>query len=383
MDDAARVAFRDSKNDGMSSPIPTRSVVRRTLFRCALVAALVLGAAALPPSLGLHAENRRLHLTRAEVFVILAVLGTGAALGLAAVASTALLLRSLLCRSMRLGRAQRNVALVFFGLGLALAGVVLYARYVEPSRLTVRHHTIPLAGLTKPLRVVLFADVHSDPRFPVEDRLVTAIHAEQPDAIFFLGDSLNVEEHAERFRDTLARLHAPAKLAIRGNWDVWFWSDIDLFGGTGFDEISAGWRQVEVAGVPLRVGGHEFVDHWLPDQVLPPPPAGPGPAIFLYHATDYAHVAAARDVDLYLDGDTHGGQIALPLYGPFLSIGRRGREFVRGLYRVGRTALVVTPGIGVERKVPLRFGVPPEITVLHLVPGPAGANPRPGVAAIP
>jgi predicted MPP superfamily phosphohydrolase len=292
------------------------------------------------------------------------------------------LLRAIVVRSSRVHRGQRNIALVFLGLGLALGGALLYARYVEPFRLTVRHHTVALAGLTRPLRVVLFSDVHSDPRFPVEDRLVATINGEQPDAIIFLGDALNAEEQDELFRQTLARLQAPTKLAIRGNWDVWFWSDIDLFAGTGFTELTSRWRQVEVRGVPLRVGAHEFVDEWLPAQVVPPPPPGPGPTILLYHATDYAHVAAGQGIDLYLDGDTHGGQIALPFYGPMLSVGRRGREFHRGLYHLGRTTVVVTPGTGVERNLPFRFGVPPEVTVLHLVPQPASGT-RTGVATLP
>jgi uncharacterized protein len=356
--------------------------LRQTLFRCAVVAVLVLAVAGLPPLLGLHAENRRVHITRSEVFVILAIICTGAALGFAAVRAALLLVRSLVFRSQPLHRTQRNIALAFLGLGLALGGILLYARYVEPFRLTVRHHTIPLAGLTKPLRVVLFSDVHSDPRFPIEDRLVATINGERPDAIVFLGDSLNRKGQADLFREALARMNAPTKLAIRGNWDIWFWSDIDIFAGTGFTEITSRWRQVEVQGVPLRVGGHAFVDEWLPEQVVQPPPPGPGPAVFLYHATDYAHVAARQGVDLYLNGDTHGGQIALPFYGPFLSIGRRGREFHRGLYHVGRTALVASPGVGVERKLPFRFLVPPEVTVLHLVPMPARPSTSNGSEAL-
>jgi hypothetical protein len=355
----------------MDSSAVARSPWRQTLFRSSVVAALVLVAAAVPPLLGWHAESPRVRITRGELFVILACVGSGAALGFAVLRATLLLLRSLVFRSQPLARAQRPIALLFVGLGLAVGGMVLYARYVSPLGLTVRHHVVPLAGLTRPLRVVLFSDVHSDPRFPVEDRLVATINGEQPDAIFFLGDSLNRAESAERFRHTLARLRAPTKLAIRGNWDIWFWSDIDLFADTGFTELTSRWHQLAVQGVPLRVGAHAFVDEWLPDRVVPTPPAGPGPAVFLYHATDYAHVAARRGIDLYLNGDTHGGQIALPWYGPLLSIGRRGREFHRGLYWLGRMALVVTPGIGVERKFPFRFLVPPEVTVLELVPGEA------------
>ena len=352
----------------MKSASPARSAIRRTLFRSAAVIGLVLVAAAIPPLLGLRAENRRMHVTSFEAFVILACLGLMTAGALAASRAIFQLLASRFIPSRRLPRSQRNVAIVFVLLGAGLLVGLSYARYVEPLRLTIRRHQVALPGLVEPLRMVVFSDLHSDPRFPVEDGVVEAISRERPDLIVFLGDALNLGSRAAHFRQTLARLHAPVMLAIRGNWDVWYWDDIDLYAGTGFLEIESGWRQLDLNGVPLRVGGHAFVDDWTPDQVLPAPPPGPGPTLFFYHATDYAHVAARQGVDLYLDGDTHGGQIALPFYGPLLSIGRRGRELSRGRYHVGQTVVVVTSGIGVEPSFPFRFAVLPEIVVVDLVP---------------
>jgi predicted MPP superfamily phosphohydrolase len=346
---------------------PPRSALRTTLRRSAIVLGLVLAAAALPPLLGARAESRRLHLGPSEIFVILACAGGLGALAIACLRATWLLARSRVLRQ-PLEPARRRIAVGFAALGLVLVGLWCYARYVEPTWLRVRHHTIALGGLAEPRKVVVFSDLHSDPRFATEDRLVAAIEAEHPDAIVFLGDALNRAGRAAHFRQTLARLHAPVKLAIRGNWDVWFWSDIDLFAGTGFDELAAGWRTIDLRGVPVRIGAHAFVDRWTPDRVLPAPPPGPGPTVFLYHATDYAHVAASQGIDLYLDGDTHGGQIALPWYGPLLSIGRRGRELSRGLYHLGSTTVVVTPGVGIERQLPYRFLSRPEVTVLDLVP---------------
>ena len=37
--------------------------------------------------------------------------------------------------------------------------------------------------------------------------------------------------------------------------------------------------------------------------------------IFLYHYPDLIKEVAAQKVDLYCAGHTHGGQVALPLYG--------------------------------------------------------------------
>jgi predicted MPP superfamily phosphohydrolase len=338
------------------------------LFRPLLVLGLVLIAAAALSLFGIKPPHHRIRMSRLEIFVILVFFGVTGAVALAALLSIVSLLRMILSRQRRWDCVRTVTTVVYAALGLDMGGVVLYARFIEPMHLTVHRETVPLAGLAAPVRVVVFSDLHTDPRFPIDDRLVEVIGQEHPDLLLFLGDSINTASGAQRFHDILARLQAPVKLAIRGNWDVWYWDDIDLFRGTGFTELSSGWRQLTVRGVPLRVGAHTYVDAWSPERVVPAPPPGPGPTIFLYHATDYAYVAARRGIDLYLNGDTHGGQVALPWYGPLLSIGRRGREFSHGLYQVEQTAVFVTAGIGVERSFPLRFLVPPEVTVLDLVP---------------
>ena len=97
------------------------------------------------------------------------------------------------------------------------------------------------------------------------------------------------------------------------------------------------------------------------------PPAS-GLRLLLYHAHDYLEAAAQKGMDLYLCGDTHGGQVALPLYGPLFAIGRFGRRYARGLYEVGGMRAYVTPGLGVEPSFPYRFFVRPRITVVDLVP---------------
>ncbi|MBI5544969.1 MAG: hypothetical protein HY901_13850 [Deltaproteobacteria bacterium] len=76
--------------------------------------------------------------------------------------------------------------------------------------------------------------------------------------------------------------------------------------------------------------------------------------MLVYHAHDYLEAAAKAGYDLYLCGDTHGGQLALPGYGALFAIGRFGRKYSQGLYEVGRTKAYVTAGIGVEDTFPFR-----------------------------
>jgi predicted MPP superfamily phosphohydrolase len=329
----------------------------------------------------LAANTGRIRISFTELLVLLAVLflfALGLGLGFAhALRWLAATLRP----SQRWTPRKARAAKVWTGVFCLLCGLVLYARHLEPRWLSVRTQPIALPGLREPLRLVIFSDVHSDNRFDLDGTLAMRINRETPDVLIFLGDALNSPDRAPAFRAALSAMRARyAKLAIRGNWDTWFWDDIDLFGGTGFVELKQGWRDVQAGTNTLRIGAHAFLDDYSPAEVIGQVPPGKSPTLFLYHANDYVPAAARAGVDLYLCGDTHGGQIQIPFWGALFSVGRLGRDFVRGAYREGATQVYVTPGVGVERKLPLRLGVRPEITVLVLGPESTEAT---GVARSP
>jgi predicted MPP superfamily phosphohydrolase len=66
---------------------------------------------------------------------------------------------------------------------------------------------------------------------------------------------------------------------------------------------------------------------------------------------------------LTLAGHTHGGQVNLPLLGRLIVPSAYGQRFAIGHVREGDRDLFVTPGIGTSI-VPVRFRVPPEVSVL-------------------
>jgi uncharacterized protein len=270
---------------------------------------------------------------------------------------------------------------------LALAGLGLlcfaYGYFVEPywPEITrVRVESKKLAGAARPVRLVHISDLHCDPEPRLEERLPDLIAAERPDLIVYTGDSLNSPDGLPVLRRLLPRLAAVAPtFAVRGNWDTWYWRRLDLFGGTGVTELRNEAARVEVAGATLWVAGVPYGSLGTPPGEVPgavrraTENVPPGQfTVFLYHTPDeILEVAAAGRADLYCAGHTHGGQVALPLYGALVTLSRFGKKYESGLRRERDTWLYVNRGIGMEggNAPRVRFFSRPEITVIELAPG--------------
>jgi predicted MPP superfamily phosphohydrolase len=92
--------------------------------------------------------------------------------------------------------------------------------------------------------------------------------------------------------------------------------------------------------------------------------------ILLSHNPNVFDRAAQLDIDLTLAGHTHGGELSLEFIHRGLALVRFETPYVSGWYRKpSGQQLYVNRGIGTTG-FPIRFGAPPEITVLELVRGP-------------
>lgn len=91
------------------------------------------------------------------------------------------------------------------------------------------------------------------------------------------------------------------------------------------------------------------------------------PTVLLSHNPDIIGAAAAGRADLVLAGHTHGGQIVLPLIGPtYTQTEQLSRSEASGYSRRGMTQVYVHRGLG--ESVPARFGAPPHVTFIRLLP---------------
>lgn len=285
-------------------------------------------------------------------------------------------------------RVLRGVAAV----GVSCFAGAAYAFGVEPHfRLERVSYRVALPGWRgPPMRIAALADLHAcEPWMPASRvrGIVAHANALKPDLVVLLGDYVS---SLHRFGETdvppaewgaaLAGLAAPLGVhAVLGNHDYW-----ERPGPAPVRAAlrAAGARLYENQAVELAHQGQKF---WLAGTgSLWAQPLGRGrfagtnnlgaalrqvtseaPLVLLAHEPDQ-FVATPERVGLTLSGHTHGGQVRLPGVGAPFVPSEYGRRYIYGHVAEGRRQLVVSGGLGCSG-LPVRFGVPPEITLIEVV----------------
>ena len=276
-------------------------------------------------------------------------------------------------------RRRPRVALALAATALlAGAGLLGWAVLVEPGRLVVRETEVRSTRWPRPaLRIAVLTDLHVGSfrnGLGQLDDVVARTNAARPDLVVILGDLVIHDVLLGRFvppeatAARLAGLRAPyGVVAVLGNHDWW------LDGPRVRSDLErAGIRVLENEAAPFDEGARRFwvaglADLWTRPVSIPHALAGvpaEEPVLLLTHNPDVFPDVPPR-VALTLAGHTHGGQVALPILGRPVVPSRYGQRYANGLVVEGGRALFVSPGLGTSL-LPVRFRVPPEISVVTL-----------------
>lgn len=282
-------------------------------------------------------------------------------------------------------KAVSSVAVISL---VALICVFIDAHFIEPRSLEVHEHTVPPSGgrpgvtqASRELRIAHLSDIQTPAIGDHERRAFREALALKPDLVILTGDYIHSlpgiedEEDARRdLRDLLNSLPPPRLgiYAVKGDTEGDAWPS--MFDGTRVVTLTDRAVRVPLPDEPARSlsivglspgvarGGNRNGLRRLVRSV----PTDDYVVVF-GHSPDYVMNLEPGTVDVALGGHTHGGQIALPFFGPPITLSRLPRKMARGLHDWNGTPIHVSAGVGMERHYApqFRFLCRPEVCLLR------------------
>ena len=254
-----------------------------------------------------------------------------------------------------------------------------YARAIEPVLLTVKYENIYsdfINDKDDSIKIVQFSDTHISEFFNVNNlkKAVEKINAQSPHIVVFTGDLIDkYNEYSNKDKiheiwEALSSINAPlGKYAVYGNHDY----------GGGAERA---YRQImRKSGFQILLNENAMIEGYniniigMDDSIFGTPDKG---AIVNFLDEDYYNIVLSHEpdvaehyleynVDLFLTGHSHGGQVNLPFinYTPPLA-----QKYVRGMYEVDnyrQTKIYVNVGLGTSQ-IPMRFMAIPELAVITI-----------------
>jgi predicted MPP superfamily phosphohydrolase len=278
----------------------------------------------------------------------------------------------------------RRRFLHLFGAAAAVGFVTcaVDATWFEPRRPVVVRLELAIPRLPRQLdglTIAQLSDFHFDSHSSADliRSAVAITNGLAPDLIALTGDYVTVSPFSSRFQAAenskpcaglLGELRAPLGVfGILGNHDDGadprvVTRSLEAHGVTVLRNFNL---RIETRGERLWIAGVDDVlaGNAKLGQALQGIPAD-GATVLLAHEPDFADSVAGQAVDLQLSGHSHGGQVRFPLLGA-VYLPRMARKYPSGLNQIGRLKVYTNRGLGTIL-LPVRFGCPPEITLLTL-----------------
>lgn len=242
-------------------------------------------------------------------------------------------------------------------------------KQVDVNEFVFRHPSIPdtLAGL----RIAQITDVHMGrwvkPRHLRQ--VVDLVNASAVDLVALTGDYVGYDSSdLVPCLKTLSAL-TPLTFGVLGNHDHWTstseavrafaLADIPLLSNAA-TRVTLQQTSFDVVGVDDHVTRHADVERAFASV------GNHGFCLALNHVPAIAPACAERGAHLILSGHTHGFQFNVPRLTHGIAE-RFGAEYFAGPYRIGRSYLYISRGLG-SASWPWRLRAAPELTFFELLP---------------
>jgi uncharacterized protein len=290
---------------------------------------------------------------------------------------------------------RKTLLYSFVGVLSLLLFLAVWALFIEPNRLDIKNYELKVKNWSPKLanfKIVAISDIHGGSNFIDEAKIrevVEKANAQDADIIVLLGDFVSQQRFnraklkmpIEIIADNLKGLQAKHGVyAVLGNHDGWYGlknvrNELER---VGFQVLENEAVSIEKNGEKLRILGlPDSLSTIVPENKIQDGREGlerlenkEGKVIVLAHnPDDVLNVTGdnlvSSDLGLFLAGHTHGGQCRFPIIGSPIVPSNYGQKYAAGHVRDQNVDMFITTGIGTSI-FPIRFGVPPEISVLNI-----------------
>lgn len=259
------------------------------------------------------------------------------------------------------------------------AAVGWHATHVAPYDLRVDHVVLtdPQPRSNATLRIGVLADLQTESVGGYEERAVRRLMLQEPDVVLIPGDVFQAP-------DAAFEANRPALVELLGSIDApggVFIVDGDVDGNrlpslaedAGITHLRDELARVHVRGRDLTIAGmalHPTQRRRTANLQLAAVDDGSF-RILLAHRPDWIRLMPEGGADLVVAGHTHGGQVAIPWYGPPLTHSALPRHVAAGgLHEVSGMPIYVSTGVGHEQQgaPQVRFLTRPSVGIIDVEP---------------
>ncbi|MCM1547453.1 MAG: metallophosphoesterase [Ruminococcus sp.] len=251
----------------------------------------------------------------------------------------------------------------------------------ENNLLAIRKYTVSSPkSVGKKLKIVQISDIHSKKNFM---KIYAKTRRLNPDIILLTGDIVSRRETKFKYLDILTQLLAKIcpVYACPGNHELDLSEDnykkykhiMQKNGIRLLENEQTAFQKDEnifnIAGASLKKsvyknpdGGYSDLEEYTAEELESDIGKKNGVTILLAHNPLCADAYKNWNADIVFCGHIHGGSVRLPVIGGVLSPERKFfPKYSKGLYKLGKTTMIVSGGIGKPR-----IFNPPEIVYCEL-----------------
>lgn len=276
-----------------------------------------------------------------------------------------------------------------------IAIILIWIMLYDSNRFVVVQHAFKDSRIRQNYRFVVIADLHNKQYGRKNEKLLSAIREQKPDAVLIAGDILTAKpgKRIDKAVDFLSRLaeQYPVYYA-NGNHEQRLKLYPEEYGSMARDYEQAlkkaGIDRLVNRSVLLKEQGiiiygteidkeyyRKFRTGYMDSDYLNKLVGKADPehyCVMLAHNPDYFPQYAAWGADLVLAGHVHGGMVRVPGWKGIVSPAvRLFPKYDGGIFHEGKAAMLLSRGLGMHT-IPIRLFNPGELLVVELQPSDTG-----------